>query len=160
MSNLNHFNSNGNAHMVNIAQKKDTKRIAFASGRILMEKKTLNSIEEGTNNKGDVLGVARVAAIQASKKTSELIPLCHLIFITNLEVNFIIEKKTTSILCRVQVESTGKTGVEIEALTAVQIGLLTIYDMVKSIDRGMVITDIGLDKKLGGKSGEWIRTHK
>jgi cyclic pyranopterin phosphate synthase len=146
--------------MVDIAKKKDTKRIAFASGTILMGEKTLLEIEKGTSKKGDVLGVARVAAIQASKKTSDLIPLCHLIFISNLEVDFFLKHKPASVICRVKVESKGKTGVEMEALTAVQIGLLTIYDMVKSIDRGMVITDVGLDKKIGGKSGEWARSIK
>ena len=160
MAILTHFNSTGNVHMVDVTKKENSKRVAFASGRIIMGVQTLNAIERGNNRKGDVLGVARVAAIQASKKTSELIPLCHLIFISNLEVDFFLERETTSILCKVQVETTGKTGVEMEALTAVQIGLLTIYDMVKSIDRGMIITDIGLDKKIGGKSGEWKRPQK
>ncbi len=157
MSNITHFNSNGDIHMVDVSKKKDSKRTAYASGRILMQEKTLVEIEKGTNKKGDVLGVARIAAIQASKKTSDLIPLCHLIFISNLEVDFILCKSSSSILCKVQVESTGKTGVEMEALTAVQIGLLTIYDMVKAIDRGMIITDVCLDKKMGGKSGTWAR---
>ena len=160
MSNLTHFNSHGNVHMVDISQKRDTKRLAFASGQILMQEKTLNEIKKGTNKKGDVLGVARIAAIQAAKKTSDMIPLCHLIFITNIEVDFFLKDESSSIVCRVQVESTGKTGVEMEALIAVQIGLLTIYDMVKSIDRGMVITKVSLDKKTGGKSGEWKRSDK
>ncbi|OUT97770.1 MAG: cyclic pyranopterin monophosphate synthase MoaC [Betaproteobacteria bacterium TMED41] len=159
MSNLTHFNSHGNVHMVDISQKRDTKRLAFASGQILMQEKTLNEIKKGTNKKGDVLGVARIAAIQAAKKTCDLIPLCHLIFISNMEVYFTIKKNPPSILCEVQAESTGKTGVEMEALTAVHIGLLTIYDMAKSIDRGMIISNIRLEKKAGGKSGKWERTN-
>ena len=115
-------------------------------------------IQKGSSKKGDVLGVARIAAIQAAKKTANLIPLCHAILITNIEVDFVLKKDPSSVICRVQVESNGKTGVEMEALTAVQIGLLTIYDMVKSIDRGMIITQVVLDKKTGGKSGDWKRT--
>jgi cyclic pyranopterin phosphate synthase len=125
-----------------------------------MKRNTLVEIEKGSSKKGDVLGVARVAAIQASKKTSDLIPLCHLILINAIEVDFIFEKEPASVICKVKVESNGKTGVEMEALIAVQIGLLTIYDMVKSIDRGMLITNIGLDKKAGGKSGKWQRAIK
>jgi cyclic pyranopterin phosphate synthase len=146
--------------MVDIAEKKNTNRVAFASGQILMGTKTLEVIKNGSSEKGDVLAVARIAAIQASKKTSDLIPLCHLILITGIEIDFIFEKDPASVICSVKVESTGKTGVEMEALTAVQIGLLTIYDMVKSIDRGMIITNIGLNKKIGGKSGKWERTNK
>ncbi|OUV29231.1 MAG: cyclic pyranopterin monophosphate synthase MoaC [Betaproteobacteria bacterium TMED100] len=160
MSNLTHFNKKGDIHMVDIAIKKDSNRVACASGEILMQENTLKQIQKGFSKKGDVLGVARIAAIQAAKKTSDMIPLCHLIFITNIEVDFFLKDESSSIVCKVQVESTGKTGVEMEALIAVQIGLLTIYDMVKSIDRGMVITKVSLDKKTGGKSGEWKRSDK
>ena len=160
MSNLTHFNKKGDIHMVDIATKKDTNRVACASGEILMQENTLKQIQKGFSKKGDVLGVARIAAIQAAKKTSDMIPLCHLIFITNIEVDFFLKDESSSIVCKVQVESTGKTGVEMEALIAVHIGLLTIYDMVKSIDRGMVITKVSLDKKTGGKSGEWKRLVK
>ena len=158
MSNLTHFNKKGDAHMVDIANKKDSIRVAYASGEILMKENTLVEIQKGSSKKGDVLGVARIAAIQAAKKTANLIPLCHAILITNIEVDFVLKKDPSSVICRVQVESNGKTGVEMEALTAVQIGLLTIYDMVKSIDRGMIITQVVLDKKTGGKSGDWKRT--
>ena len=158
MSNLTHFNKKGDAHMVDIANKKDSIRVAYASGEILMKENTLKEIQKGSSRKGDVLGVARIAAIQAAKKTANLIPLCHAILITNIEVDFFLKKNPSSVVCRVQVESNGKTGVEMEALTAVQIGLLTIYDMVKSIDRGMIITQVVLDKKTGGKSGDWKRT--
>ena len=158
MSNLTHFNKKGDAHMVDIANKKDSIRVAYASGEILMKENTLVEIQKGSSKKGDVLGVARIAAIQAAKKTANLIPLCHAILITNIEVDFFLKKNPSSVICRVQVESNGKTGVEMEALTAVQIGLLTIYDMVKSIDRGMIITQVVLDKKTGGKSGHWKRT--
>ena len=158
MSNLTHFNKKGDAHMVDIANKKDSIRVAYASGEILMKENTLKEIQKGSSRKGDVLGVARIAAIQAAKKTANLIPLCHAILITNIEVDFVLKKDPSSVICRVQVESNGKTGVEMEALTAVQIGLLTIYDMVKSIDRGMIITQVVLDKKTGGKSGDWKRT--
>ena len=144
--------------MVDIANKKDSIRVAYASGEILMKENTLVEIQKGSSKKGDVLGVARIAAIQAAKKTANLIPLCHAILITNIEVDFFLKKNPSSVICRVQVESNGKTGVEMEALTAVQIGLLTIYDMVKSIDRGMTITQVVLDKKTGGKSGHWKRT--
>ncbi len=157
MSNLTHFNKKGDVHMVGIANKRDSIRVANASGEILMKENTLKEIQKGSSKKGDVLGIARIAAIQAAKKTADLIPLCHFILITHIEVDFFIQEKTSSVICRVQVESTGKTGVEMEALTAVQIGLLTIYDMVKSIDRGMIITKVGLDKKTGGKSGNWKR---
>ena len=143
--------------MIGIADKKDSIRVAHASGEILMKENTLKEIQKGSNKKGDVLGVARIAAIQAAKKTADLIPLCHLILITNIEIDFVLVEEPSSVICRVRVESTGKTGVEMEALTAVQIGLLTIYDMVKSIDRGMIITKVGLDEKTGGKSGEWKR---
>ncbi|OUW04796.1 MAG: cyclic pyranopterin monophosphate synthase MoaC [Betaproteobacteria bacterium TMED156] len=157
MKNLTHFNKKGNVHMVDIADKDDTKRSAIANGKIIMHLDTLKIIKSGLSKKGDVIQVARVAAIQASKKTSELIPLCHTISISNVEVDFITKTRERCILCSVKVESTGKTGVEMEALVSVQIGLLTIYDMVKSIDRGMIITDVGLEKKIGGKSGIWQR---
>ena len=158
MSNLTHFNKKGDVHMVDVANKQDSIRVAYASGEILMKGNTLQEIQKGNSKKGDILGVARIAAIQAAKKTSDLIPLCHLILITNIEVNFMLVRHPSSVICKVRVESTGKTGVEMEALTAVQVGLLTVYDMVKSIDRGMIINKVGLDKKTGGKSGDWKRS--
>ena len=158
MSNLTHFNKKGDVHMVDVADKLDSIRVAYASGEILMKENTLQEIQKGNSKKGDILGVARIAAIQAAKKTSALIPLCHLILIDNIEADFVLVSHSSSVICKVRVQSTGKTGVEMEALTAVQIGLLTIYDMLKSIDRGMIITKVRLDKKTGGKSGEWKRS--
>ena len=141
--------------MVNVGDKPNTHRIAIANGRITMLPETFSMIEAGTHKKGDVLGIARIAGIQESKKTSDLIPLCHPLALTHVSLEFALNKETSSILCQVRAETTGPTGVEMEALTAVQIALLTIYDMVKAIDRGMVIGDIKLLEKSGGKSGEW-----
>lgn len=155
MSKLTHFDNSGQAHMVDVGDKPATKRSAVASGIIRMLPATLKLIQQGDTKKGDVLGVARVAAIQASKKTSELIPLCHPIALTRVSVTFEIDEKTTSITCTVIAETTGPTGVEMEALTAVSIGLLTIYDMCKAVDRGMIMSDIKLLEKHGGKSGSW-----
>ena len=155
MNKLTHFDASGQAHMVNVGDKPNTHRIAIANGRITMLPETFSMIEAGTHKKGDVLGIARIAGIQASKKTSDLIPLCHPLALTHVSLEFALNKDTSSILCQVRAETTGPTGVEMEALTAVQIALLTIYDMVKAIDRGMVIGDIKLLEKSGGKSGEW-----
>lgn len=142
--------------MVDIGDKPHSKRIAIAEGRIRMQAATLQTILQGNAKKGDVLGIARIAAIQASKKTSELIPLCHPLSLSRVDVSFVADETANSILCRVQCETTGQTGVEMEALTAVQVGLLTIYDMCKAIDRGMVMHDILLLEKHGGKSGDWV----
>lgn len=142
--------------MVDISDKAHTKRIAIAIGRIHMQAATLNTIMQGQAKKGDVLGIARIAAIQASKKTSDLIPLCHPLALSRVNVAFEADEQAHCIHIRVQCETTGQTGVEMEALTAVQIGLLTIYDMCKAIDRGMRMEGIGLLEKHGGKSGDWV----
>jgi len=155
MSKLSHFDTSGQAHMVDVGDKPQTRRSAVASGIIIMLPATLKLIQQGDAKKGDVLGIARIAAIQASKKTSDLIPLCHPIALTKVSVTFEVDEKTTSITCTVSTETTGQTGVEMEALTAVSVGLLTIYDMCKAVDRGMTIGDIKLLEKLGGKSGTW-----
>ena len=153
---LTHFNASGQAHMVDVGAKSETHRIATASGRISMLPATLELIQQGNAKKGDVLGIARIASIQASKKASGLIPLCHPIALTRVSVEFEIDETTTSVTCRVTAETYGKTGVEMEALTAVSVGLLTIYDMCKAVDRGMTISDIKLLEKHGGKSGDWV----
>lgn len=155
MNKLTHFDTSGQAHMVNVGNKPNTHRVAIASGKITMLPETFSMIEAGTHKKGDVLGIARIAGIQASKKTSDLIPLCHPLALTHVSLEFALNKDTSSISCQVRAETTGPTGVEMEALTAVQVALLTIYDMVKAIDRGMVMGDIHLLEKSGGKSGEW-----
>ena len=156
MSKLTHFDYSGQAHMVDVGDKPTTKRIAVASGIIKMLPATLKLIQQGDAKKGDVLGIARIAAIQASKKTSDLIPLCHPIALTKVNITFEVDEKNTQITCIAQCETTGQTGVEMEALTAVNIGLLTIYDMCKAVDRGMVMSEIKLLEKHGGKSGDWI----
>ena len=153
---LTHFDSTGQAHMVDVADKKETHRTAIASGNIQMKPETLAIIAQGTAKKGDVLGIARIAAIMAAKRTSDLIPLCHPLALTRVTVDFVINDKLSKISCTAQVETVGKTGVEMEALTAVQVGLLTIYDMCKAVDRGMLMTDIRVLEKHGGKSGDWI----
>jgi len=155
MNKLTHFDANGQAHMVNVGDKPSTHRIAIATGKITMLPETFKMVKAGTHKKGDVLGIARIAGIQASKKTSDLIPLCHPLALTHVSLEFTLQDITNSISCQVRVETTGPTGVEMEALTAVQIALLTIYDMCKAVDRGMVIGDIKLLEKSGGKSGEW-----
>lgn len=152
---LTHFDSSGQAHMVDVGTKSDTHRIAVATGKIKMQPATLALIIEGNSKKGDVLGIARIAAIQASKKTSDLIPLCHPIALTRVGVEFEILERESSVVCRVTAETFGKTGVEMEALNAVSVGLLTIYDMCKAVDRGMTLCDIQLLEKHGGKSGDW-----
>jgi cyclic pyranopterin phosphate synthase len=154
-SNLTHFDSTGQAHMVDVTAKTDTHRIAVAAGTIRMKPETLQLVLSGTAKKGDVLGIARIAAIMASKRTSDLIPLCHPLALTRVAVDFETDEATSSVHCRAQVETVGKTGVEMEALTAVQVGLLTIYDMCKAVDRGMVMTNVRVMEKHGGKSGDW-----
>ena len=153
---LTHFDATGQAHMVDVGAKPVTSRVARAQGRIVMSASTLAIIAAGTAKKGDVLGVARVAAIMAAKRTSELIPLCHPLALSRVTVDFDIDSVTSSIVCTVQTECNGQTGVEMEALTAVQIGLLTVYDMCKAVDRGMTISDVRLLEKHGGKSGSFV----
>ena len=155
--NLTHFTKSGDAHMVNIQDKDNTNRIALASGKIYMSSSSIKKIKEGSHKKGDVLGVARIAAITSAKKTYDLIPLCHNINLSSVSVIFRINASKKYVYCEATVSTSGQTGVEMEALTAVQIGLLTIYDMCKSIDRGMKITDIQLESKEGGASGDWAR---
>ena len=155
--NLTHFTKSGDAHMVDINNKDITDRIAVASGQIHMSSSSLKKIKDGSHKKGDVLGIARIAAITASKKTSDLIPLCHNINLSSVHVDFKIKDSKNNVYCIATVSTNGQTGVEMEALTAVQIGLLTIYDMCKSIDRSMVISNIQLESKKGGASGEWER---
>lgn len=156
MSELTHFNAQGHAHMVDIGDKAHSKRVAIAEGTIHMQAATLQTILQGNAKKGDVLGIARIAAIQASKKTSDLIPLCHPLSLSRVDVSFVTDEINHRVVCRVQCETTGQTGVEMEALTAVQVGLLTIYDMCKAIDRGMTMDSIRLLEKHGGKSGDWV----
>ena len=152
---LTHFDAGGQAHMVDVGAKEDTHRIAVAAGTIRMQPDTLALVRSGTAKKGDVIGIARVAAIMATKRTSDLVPLCHPLAITRVAVDFEIDEANNSVHCRAQVETRGKTGVEMEALTAVQVGLLTIYDMCKAVDRGMVMTNVRVLEKHGGKSGDW-----
>ncbi len=156
MSALTHFDAQGQAHMVDVSAKAETHRVARASGTIRMLPATLALIQSGTAKKGDVIGVARIAAIQAAKRTSELIPLCHPLPITRVAVDFDIDTVDSSVRCTAQVETLGRTGVEMEALTAVQVGLLTVYDMCKAADRGMVMGEIRVLEKHGGKSGDWV----
>jgi len=155
MNKLTHFDESGQAHMVNVGDKASTHRIAIAKGKISMLPETFKMVEAGNHKKGDVLGIARIAGIQASKKTADLIPLCHPLALSHVSIEFQANSKDNSITCQVRAETTGPTGVEMEALTAVQVALLTIYDMCKAVDRGMVMGDIHLLEKSGGKSGEW-----
>jgi len=155
---LTHFDAQGQAHMVDVAAKPDTHRIAKASGSIRMLPATLALISQGQAKKGDVIGIARIAAIQAAKRTAELIPLCHPLPLTRVAVDFSIDDSASAVHCTVQAETVGRTGVEMEALTAVQVALLTIYDMCKAADRGMVMGDIRLLEKQGGKSGHFKAT--
>lgn len=152
---LTHFDAAGQAHMVDVGAKADTHRIAVATGAIRMMPETMAMVQAGNAKKGDVLGIARIAAIMGAKKTSDLVPLCHPLALTRVTVDFELDAASATILCRAQVETWGKTGVEMEALTAVQVGLLTIYDMCKAVDRGMVINDVRVTEKRGGKSGDW-----
>ena len=159
MSTLTHFDAQGQAHMVDVAAKPATHRVAVATGRIEMQAATLALIESGTAKKGDVLGIARIAGIQAAKKTSDLIPLCHPLALTRVAIDFLIATgPTPHVTCTATVETVGPTGVEMEALTAVQVALLTIYDMCKAVDRGMVMTDVRVLEKHGGKSGSFVAT--
>ncbi|WP_059418587.1 cyclic pyranopterin monophosphate synthase MoaC [Sulfuricella sp. T08] len=156
MSGFTHFDEAGQAHMVGVTEKSETRRIARAAGKITMQSATLKLILEGGAKKGDVLGVARIAAIQASKRTSELIPLCHPLALTKVSVEFNVDEHNAAIECIVTAETLGRTGVEMEALTAASVGLLTIYDMCKAVDRGMHMDGIRLLEKQGGKSGRWM----
>ncbi|AWI52339.1 cyclic pyranopterin monophosphate synthase MoaC [Aquabacterium olei] len=157
MSVLTHFDSEGQAHMVDVSAKAPTVRVAVAEGRIRMQPETLALIREGRAGKGDVLGVARIAAIQGAKRTADLIPLCHPLALSRVAVELTLEDSPCAVRCQATVQTVGPTGVEMEALTAVQVGLLTVYDMCKAADRGMLITDVGLLEKQGGKSGHWVR---
>jgi cyclic pyranopterin phosphate synthase len=153
---LTHFDAQGQAHMVDVAAKDVTHRVARAAGVIRMQPATLTLIASGSAKKGDVLGIARIAAIQGAKRTADLVPLCHPLPITRVAVDFELDAEASLVRCTAQVETLGRTGVEMEALTAVQVGLLTVYDMCKAADRGMVMGDIRLLRKSGGQSGEWI----
>jgi cyclic pyranopterin phosphate synthase len=153
---LSHFDGAGQAHMVDVAAKGETHRIARAGGTIRMRAETLALIESGSAKKGDVLGIARIAAIQGAKRTADLVPLCHPIALTRVAVEFELDRAAGQVRCTAQVETVGRTGVEMEALTAVQVGLLTIYDMCKAVDRAMVIGDVRVLEKRGGKSGDWV----
>jgi cyclic pyranopterin phosphate synthase len=153
---LTHFDAAGRAVMVDVAEKAETHRVARACGRIVMLPATLSQIAAGSAKKGDVLGVARIAAIQAAKHTSALIPLCHPLALTKVVVEFDLDRKSKSVACNATVETLGRTGVEMEALTAVSVGLLTIYDMCKAVDRGMRIEAVSLLEKQGGRSGHWV----
>ncbi|MGA9993129.1 MAG: cyclic pyranopterin monophosphate synthase MoaC [Thiobacillaceae bacterium] len=155
MKGLTHIDDQGRAIMVDVGAKTDSRRVAVASGRIIMQAGTLTAIQSGDTNKGDVIGVARIAAIQAAKRTADLIPLCHPIALTRVSVDFELDSDNSSIGCTVTAETVGKTGVEMEALTGVSMALLTIYDMCKAIDRGMRIESVRLLEKKGGKSGHW-----
>ena len=153
---LTHFDADGQAHMVDVGDKSETRRVAVATGRIRMQPATFGMVRSGSAKKGDVLGVARIAAIQASKRTSELIPLCHPIPLTRVAVEFELDEAASTVACTVTAETVGRTGVEMEALTAASVALLTIYDMLKAVDRGMAIEAVRLLEKKGGKSGHWI----
>ena len=158
MSKLSHFNNRGEAHMVNVGDKPSSHRVAIAGGQISMQAETLLQIINGEHKKGDVLGIARVAGIMGAKKTAELIPLCHPLSLSHIEIKLDTDREKSMVTCEVRVETTGQTGVEMEALIAVQITLLTIYDMCKAIDRGMTISNVRLLEKSGGKSGDWKRS--
>ncbi len=157
MSHLTHFTASGAAHMVDVGDKPATARFAVAEGWITMAPATLALITNGNHTKGDVLGVARIAGIMAAKRTSELVPLCHLLALSKVEIDFETQKEAAAVYCRATVATIGQTGIEIEALCAVQISLLTVYDMCKAVDRGMTITNVRLLEKSGGQSGHWLR---
>ncbi len=156
---LTHFNREGEAHMVDVGEKHVTARRALARGRILMAAETLDLIRQGGHKKGDVLGIARIAGIMASKKTPDLIPLCHPLSLTRVAVEFEIDDQTNAVICSVTTQTRERTGVEMEAIVALQTALATIYDMCKAVDRGMIISDVKLMEKAGGKSGHWVRKH-
>lgn len=153
---LTHFDAGGQAHMVDVGGKAITHRVARAEGCIRMQAQTLAQIEQGRAGKGDVLGVARIAAIQGAKRCADLVPLCHPLPLTRVAVNFELDPTTSRVVCTAQVETIGRTGVEMEALAAVQVGLLTVYDMCKAADRGMVIDGVRVLSKQGGRSGDWV----
>ena len=153
---LTHFDAAGQAHMVDVAAKDETHRVARATGVIRMLPATFALIAEGQAKKGDVIGIARIAAIQGAKRTADLVPLCHPLPITRVAVDFELDPVAPAVRCTAQVETLGRTGVEMEALSAVQVGLLTVYDMCKAADRGMVIDGVRLLEKQGGKSGHWV----
>lgn len=157
MAELTHFNHAGEAHMVDVGGKAISNRVAVAQGRISMLAETFALIKAGGHKKGDVLGIARIAGIMAAKKTADLVPLCHPLALTKVTVDFSLDADNLSVICQATVATAGQTGVEMEALTAVQIALLTIYDMCKAVDKGMIMTDIQLLEKSGGKSGHWLR---
>ncbi|MCU7903891.1 MAG: cyclic pyranopterin monophosphate synthase MoaC [Candidatus Thiodiazotropha sp. (ex Lucinoma aequizonata)] len=157
MTEFTHFNAAGEAHMVNVGDKLQSKRKAVTEGSISMHVETLKMILQGTHKKGDVLGVARIAGIMAAKRASDLIPLCHPLSLTKVEIDLSLQESDNTIKCRCHIETIGQTGVEIEALCATQITLLTIYDMCKGVDRGMTISNIRLLEKSGGKFGVWER---
>ena len=157
MAGFSHFNEAGEAHMVDVGDKPQSRRRAVTEGRISMQPETLALILSGGHKKGDVLGIARIAGIMAAKRTPELIPLCHPLALTRVEITLEPDEASSSVVCRTEAETLGQTGVEIEALCASQIALLTIYDMCKSVDRGMTISDVRLLQKSGGKSGTWER---
>lgn len=156
MSSLTHFDAQGQAHMVDVGAKPATHRIAVAEGSITMQPETLAIIQSGTAKKGDVLGIARIAGIMAAKKTSDLIPLCHPLALTRVAVEFELLPETSSVRCLATVETVGPTGVEMEALTAVQVALLTVYDMCKAVDKSMVMEEIRVLEKHGGKTGSFV----
>jgi len=157
MSKLTHFNQSGEAHMVDVGDKQVTQRLAIAHGTIRMQAATLEKILEGTHKKGDVLGIARIAGIMAAKRTSDLIPLCHPLPLTKVEITLTPKTEDNSVHCSATTATNHVTGVEMEALTAVQVCLLTIYDMCKAVDKNMEIDNIYLHEKRGGKSGNWVR---
>lgn len=157
MSGLTHFDESGNARMVDVGEKDRTLRVAIARGRVSMEPETLHVVLEGTAEKGDVLGVARLAGIMGAKKTSDLIPLCHPLSLTSITVDFTPDEETSAVIIEARAETRERTGVEMEALTAVSVAALTIYDMLKAIDRGMEIDQVHLREKHGGRSGSWVR---
>lgn len=157
MAELTHFNSAGEAHMVDVGAKGVTKRVAVAEGSIRMHPDTLALVRQGGHKKGDVLGIARVAGIMGAKKTADLVPLCHPLMLTRVEIELLPRPEQSAVYCKATVETNGQTGVEMEALTAVQIALLTVYDMCKAADRGMTMDGIRLLEKRGGKSGTWTR---
>ena len=157
MSELTHFNRAGEAHMVDVGDKAESHRVAITEGCIRMQPATLEKILQGDHKKGDVLGIARVAGIMAAKRTAELVPLCHPLALTHVTVDLTPQPEQQRVLCRTRVETRGQTGVEMEALCATQVALLTIYDMCKAVDRGMQIDSVRLLEKSGGKSGSWRR---
>ena len=156
MSGFTHFDAQGNAIMVDVTDKNITERCATASGCIRVSREVFDAVKDGTAKKGDVLGTARIAGIMAAKRTWELIPLCHPLMLTKVTIDFVMEEETCTIRCFCTAKLSGRTGVEMEALTGVQIALLTIYDMCKAVDKAMVITDVHLLSKAGGKSGDFV----